>query len=266
LSAQVEITYQVIYKPDSTKNITVEEKMILKTNKQESFFYNQNKILADSINDEITKRFVKTGVVSTFTMEHDLNFSIIKNFIDGNSTIVYELDGEHYGILEEQPKIKWEIQNVYKDILNYRCRKATTYFGNRSWIGWFTNEIPIYDGPYKFHGLPGLIMGIEDVDKDYVFEAIGLKKTNEKISTNKISYVKTSSKKFSELQSKLIEDPALFARETSMRYKSMGRKVSNSFNGKTVDNNEVFERIINDFNKFKETHNNPIEKGMIWIK
>lgn len=33
-------------------------------------------------------------------------------------------------------------------------QKATCDFAGRKWIAWFTTEIPIQDGPYKFYGLP----------------------------------------------------------------------------------------------------------------
>lgn len=38
--------------------------------------------------------------------------------------------------------------------------------GGRQWIAWFTNEIPFQDGPFKFYGLPGLIVKLED-SEDY---------------------------------------------------------------------------------------------------
>jgi len=35
---------------------------------------------------------------------------------------------------------------------------------------WFTREIPIAEGPYKFYGLPGLIIKISDSRDYYSFE------------------------------------------------------------------------------------------------
>ncbi|WP_245539702.1 hypothetical protein [Riemerella columbina] len=32
------------------------------------------------------------------------------------------------------------------------------------------------DGPYKFTGLPGLILKVEDAKKQFLFEAVALKK------------------------------------------------------------------------------------------
>lgn len=43
-------------------------------------------------------------------------------------------------------------------ILNFKAQKATAKYGGRKWTAWFCQEIPIPNGPYKFGGLPGLIV------------------------------------------------------------------------------------------------------------
>ena len=59
---------------------------------------------------------------------------------------------------ENFPNMKWEIQNDTKTISNYICAKAETTFRGRKYIAWFTTEIPIRFGPWKFNDLPGLIL------------------------------------------------------------------------------------------------------------
>lgn len=63
---------------------------------------------------------------------------------------------------ESTPQINWKLSNEYKTIKNYNCQKATCDFRGRSYVAWFTNEIPISEGPWKFKGLPGLILEMED--------------------------------------------------------------------------------------------------------
>jgi GLPGLI family protein len=65
---------------------------------------------------------------------------------------------------ELKPEIKWNIVEEVKMIKNYTCLKATTEFRGRKYIAWFTPDIPISDGPWKFKGLPGLILSITDED------------------------------------------------------------------------------------------------------
>ena len=57
--------------------------------------------------------------------------------------------------------------------------RAETTFAGRKWYAWFTQEIPFQDGPYKFKGLPGLIIKVEDAKGDYSFDLMQTKKLAE---------------------------------------------------------------------------------------
>ena len=59
-------------------------------------------------------------------------------------------------------------------IAGYQCQKATTFFAGRDYEAWFTREIPVSDGPYKFSGLPGLIVKVNDTGNNYTFELTSL--------------------------------------------------------------------------------------------
>lgn len=72
--------------------------------------------------------------------------------------------------------LKWLITSETKNYKKYICQKATTTWRGRNYIAWFTEEIPINDGPYKFSGLPGLIVELLDTNKDYHFELLGFEK------------------------------------------------------------------------------------------
>ena len=61
-------------------------------------------------------------------------------------------------------------------ILGYTCHKATTRFRGRDYVAWYTEEIPLSYGPYKFRGLPGLITCIYDKDRDHVFTLQGFER------------------------------------------------------------------------------------------
>ncbi|WP_227411524.1 GLPGLI family protein [Cruoricaptor ignavus] len=75
-------------------------------------------------------------------------------------------------------KIVWNLKNEKptEKIMGYDVKKATCNFGGRKWIAFYTSEIPIQDGPYKFSGLPGLILKILDSKEDYIFEIKGITK------------------------------------------------------------------------------------------
>ena len=58
--------------------------------------------------------------------------------------------------------LKWELKDNIKEILGYSCTEAHTSFHGRNYIAYFTYEIPIFDGPWKFNGLPGLILELKE--------------------------------------------------------------------------------------------------------
>ena len=62
-------------------------------------------------------------------------------------------------------KIDWKIQEDTISIGNFKCKKAIGDFRGRSYIVWFTEEIPLPYGPWKLYGLPGLILQAEDTEK-----------------------------------------------------------------------------------------------------
>ena len=75
---------------------------------------------------------------------------------------------------EPTPKQDWQIKNETMTIVGYGCQKATCIFRGRNYTAWFTVDIPISQGPWKFSGLPGLILKVEDDAKEYVFECVGI--------------------------------------------------------------------------------------------
>lgn len=81
---------------------------------------------------------------------------------------------------EEIPVQNWKIQNETLTMLNYSCQKATCEFRGRKYTAWFTPDIPINNGPWKFGGLPGLIMKVYDSDNLFVYECIGIEYFNKK--------------------------------------------------------------------------------------
>ena len=59
-------------------------------------------------------------------------------------------------------------------LYNYTCNKATTKYAGREYTAWYTLDVPISYGPYKFFGLPGLIIKIEESTGMYIWEMYSL--------------------------------------------------------------------------------------------
>lgn len=82
---------------------------------------------------------------------------------------------------EDIPKFDWSLLEHTDTVCGYPCYTAKTTFRGRDWTVWYTQEIPFAAGPWKFNGLPGLILKVQDRDMDYVWECQHLLQKNEPI-------------------------------------------------------------------------------------
>lgn len=73
----------------------------------------------------------------------------------------------------------WKLIDETKTINTITCKKATVTYKGRNWIAWYSTEIPLPYGPYKFSGLPGLIIKIADEKNEYDFELVKSVPTSE---------------------------------------------------------------------------------------
>jgi len=73
-------------------------------------------------------------------------------------------------ITDTLENFKWSITKEKTKFLNYNCRKATTYFRGRKYIAWYAEDIAISNGPWKFCGLPGLIVSVSDDENHFSYK------------------------------------------------------------------------------------------------
>lgn len=93
----------------------------------------------------------------------------------GKLTQIVNLDAAGvYQYVEPIPQLKWRILSKSKTILGYTCQCATVTFRGRDYEAWFTADIPLSYGPWKFQGLPGLILEVSDSKNEYRFTANGI--------------------------------------------------------------------------------------------
>lgn len=75
---------------------------------------------------------------------------------------------------------EWEIKDGTKTISDYKCQKAVSVINwrGKNWLitAWFTKEIPVDDGPGRYVGLPGMILGVRFRGRYYYARKIKLKK------------------------------------------------------------------------------------------
>lgn len=93
--------------------------------------------------------------------------STYKNYDENLSIIKTSINNTTYLINEKLDKKDWEITEEYKKIGKYACKKAISKNENGNIVAYFTDEIPISEGPSIYGDLPGLIIYLEAADRNY---------------------------------------------------------------------------------------------------
>lgn len=100
----------------------------------------------------------------------------------------YRIDGKSQDYFVQEKLMKpteWELHEVTRELGGFNCQKATTDFGGRSYVAWYTAEIPINLGPWKLHGLPGAIVSVSDQSQEVSFELTYFEYQKEPLDTFK---------------------------------------------------------------------------------
>jgi len=82
----------------------------------------------------------------------------------------YQIKKTNYLVSDSPPEIKWNLKyKETKKIGKYTCKKATTTYRGTDIEAYYTPEIPVSIGPYKFKGLPGLILEVKTLGINYKY-------------------------------------------------------------------------------------------------
>lgn len=116
-----------------------------------------------------------------------------KNVIYSNYTI---LGGEFY-LKDKMPLLSWKLLSENDTILTYNCKLAETEFRGRRYRAWYTTDLLISDGPFKFQGLPGVILKIETLEGEepYWMECIAISKKRSNLTELLKKYLKKKERK-----------------------------------------------------------------------
>lgn len=181
--------------PDFLRNVD----MLLFLGQNTSKFISREKYSADTI----MKSIANSDQYQEFLMNPNkpfpkVRYGIYKNYPEGMLTFIEHVIGGTYKFEENLDLFNWQLIEDTTTISNYRAQKASCDFGGRSWVAWFSPEVPYSDGPYKFNGLPGLIVKIYDTQKHYVFELISIEKPEKEIMIDmkEKDYIETNKQGF----------------------------------------------------------------------
>tara|TARA_R110002049_G_scaffold161575_2_gene327171 strand:- start:3191 stop:3997 length:807 start_codon:yes stop_codon:yes gene_type:complete len=178
--------YKLTHQSDSTDiNSIRSENMLLLIGKEVSQFESYNKYKRDSLLSTIKNVPIQNFSISDIPTapRTKIHYKILKNYPKDSITVYDNIFTDKFEYVELK-KINWKIYADTLTINGYKSQKAVTSYGGRNYEAWFTTQIPIPDGPYKFCGLPGLIIKISDSKKHYVFEMTRISKNKFKMSNS----------------------------------------------------------------------------------
>ncbi|WP_316781078.1 GLPGLI family protein [Pedobacter antarcticus] len=173
--------------------------LVLETGPEKSRFYDPSRQYRDSMvrasmnipNTETIKSIsvfrsengkdlsTMQGTVSSRADEGE-SYQIFKDLNTGKIKVVdyTSVNGKSFEYEDQVGPMDWKIQQIPDTIINsYSCKQARLNFRGREYTAWFSPEVPINDGPWKFMGLPGLIVKVEDSLQLFSFSLIGLEQT-----------------------------------------------------------------------------------------
>lgn len=161
------ISYSITFKLKDYQT-TNTSSLIIDNNK--SYFYGSS--------EHINKEFINVGVIKYFDSSQLLFCQPMPPKYD------------HYTYFSDSLHLmKWELNNDKIDLNGRVGYGATTFFRGRYYVAYYDPKIPFENGPYKFGGLPGLIIKLYDKDMLWNFELTNIVRRKNDITVNRINYV-----------------------------------------------------------------------------
>lgn len=240
--------YKIDYKRDSTIEKYNKTQAILEVSKSELSFYEYSSYKLDSINIK-EKSNSKTIPPLNININRKIGSYINNNYVFVSSSYFY---------YESNDKITWTLHEDKKAFGQFNLQKATARYGGRNWVAWFTEEIPISEGPYKFSGLPGLIFEIYDDKENYKFtllEMYQIKDKNEIWIPSKIYGMKSVQISHNKYNTLLLID----YNNPFQEFRSMTGDWTLAAYGKTIKTVEGLNEIRNIHQQIIKKNYNPIE-------
>ena len=183
-----QVAYRITYNSKSVTDTTKtpyrykDDEMRLEIGKNGvSRFYSYTRFLRKQMTAEMIK---KGGGIDLTSIPKGgaISWELYKNYpVQGKSLYLDVISLDSYQCEETVETPDWQlVPDSTKEILGYQCQMATTRFKGRQWTVWYTEDIPLDEGPWKLRGLPGLVLSAYDAKRQYVFEGAGL----EQVSTD----------------------------------------------------------------------------------
>lgn len=198
------VSYRMLYQQRPESEHPKEDLLLLEVGSRVTRFYSYRTWQTDSLVRVTPPEQVLANLGSFHSGVRD---EIFRDQAAGRLTHTDQIGMDYLLYTEPLPAIDWELADGERSILGYACRRARCTFRGRSYEAWYAPEIAVSAGPWKFGGLPGLILAIKDDAGVLDLEATGVEQRVEPIRMTDRNYMKTNRKKYRELKQKIMTDP-----------------------------------------------------------
>lgn len=198
------VSYRMLYERRPENDHPMEDLLLLQVGRNVSKCYSYKTWQTDSLVRVTPPEQVLANLGSFHGGVQDIFF---RDPAAGRLTHTDQIGMDHLLYTESLPAIDWELTDGERTIVGYACRRARCTFRGRSYEAWYAPEITVSCGPWKFGGLPGLILAIRDDAGVLDLEATGVEQRVEPIRMTDRNYMKTNRKKYLYLKQKVMTDP-----------------------------------------------------------
>lgn len=203
-TTQFVVSYRMLYRQRPENEHPMKDLLLLQIGRNVTKFYSYKTWQTDSLVRVTPPEQVMANLGSFHGGVQDVLF---RNAAAGRLTHTDQIGMDHLLYTEPLPDCGWELTDGERTILGYACRRAACTFRGRNYEAWYTPEIAVSCGPWKFGGLPGLILAVRDAAGVLELEATGVEQRVEPICMTDRNYMKTNRKKYLELKQKVMTDP-----------------------------------------------------------
>jgi|SRR5690606_12780315 len=139
--------------------------------------------MSGELSEEMKQEIAKADVLAEPGRQDGSIYDyIVIDHNDKKQVIQYEdFYKRFFKINDSYPDLQWELLPEKKIVDGLECKKAVTKYRGKIWEVWYAPSIALPYGPWKLHGLPGIIVEANDSEKRFNYRMVSIDYNVEKI-------------------------------------------------------------------------------------